>query len=167
MAKKVRKDTKGRILHKGETYRRDKQLYCFSYTDPLGERHSIYASDLGTLRARERQIEQNKLDNVELYVFGNVDVNFVFDRYIETKTDLRSSTMTNYIYFYNRYVRKGFGKKRIADIRFSDVIIFYKLLVDKGLKVNTVESVHGMLHPTFQMAVRDNIFRSVSGTDSL
>lgn len=160
MAKRIRKDTKGRVLHKGETYRRDKQLYCFCYTDLLGKRHSLYAPDLGKLRERERQLEQNKLDSIELYAFGKVDVNFVFDRYISTKKDLRSSTFSSYCYIYERYVRKGFGKKKIVDVRYSDVLLYYNTLIEAGLKPNTVDGIHTILHPAFQMAVRDNIIRN-------
>lgn len=58
MARKVRKDTKSRVLHKGECYRREKDLYSYSYTDPLGKRHSVYAQDLGKLREKEKRITQ-------------------------------------------------------------------------------------------------------------
>ena len=65
MAKKVRKDTKGRILHRGETYLKKKGLYVYSYTDPLGKRHSIYAPDLVRLREKEKEITQDKIDGID------------------------------------------------------------------------------------------------------
>ena len=101
-----------------------------------------------------------------MYALAQSDINFVFDRYISTKTELRSTMMTNYVYIYNRYVRKGLGKKKIADVRYSDVLLFYNALYDRGLQVNTIDSVHGVFHPTFQMAVRDNILRN-SPTDGV
>ena len=157
---KVRKDKKGRVLHKGESYNKQKQLYCYAYMDALGNRRFIYAQDLGELRDREKQIKMDQLEGIDVYALAKSDINFVFDRYISTKTELRRTTMTNYVYTYDRYVRKGFGKKKIAEIRYSDVLLFYNALYDKGLKVNTIDSVHGVLHPTFQMAVRDNIIRN-------
>ncbi|MCR5596135.1 MAG: site-specific integrase [Lachnospiraceae bacterium] len=157
---KVRKDKKGRVLHKGESYNKQKQLYCYAYSNPLGGRRFIYAQDLGELREREKQITLDTLEGIDVYARAKADINFVFDRYISTKTELRSTTMTTYVYTYDRYVRKGFGKKKIADIRYSDVLLFYNSLYDKGLKVNTIDSIHGVLHPTFQMAVRDNIIRN-------
>ncbi len=157
---RIRKDKKGRVLHKGESFKKTQQLYCFAYTDPFGVRRCIYASDLGELREKEKQIEHEKLDGLDRYAFCKSEVNYVFDRYISTKTELRSTTMTNYQYTYDRYVRNGFGKKRIADIKYSDVLCFYKALMDKGLTVRTVEAVHTVLHPTFQMAVRDNVIRN-------
>ncbi len=55
---------------------------------------------------------------------------------------------------YDRFIRDtGFGKKKIAEIRYSDVLQFYNYLLDKqGLQTNTLESVHTLLHPTFQLA---------------
>ena len=34
------------------------------------------------------------------------------------------------------------------------------LIKEKGIQVNSLESVHSVLHPTFEMAVRDNIIRT-------
>ena len=157
---KVRKDGKGMVLHKGETYLRNRKLYSYSYTDVLGKRKFLYASDLATLREREEALLRDKIDKLDEYVIARADVNFVFDRYIATKTELRSTTMTNYVYTYNRYVRNGFGKKKIAEVHYSDVLMFYNGLVERGLSVSTVDSVHTVLHPTFQLALRDNVIRS-------
>ncbi len=157
---KVRKDSKGRVLHKGESYIRDRELFCYAYTDSFGKRRYIYSKDLGELRQKETQTKKDELDGIDIYVLAKSDLNFVFDRYIETKSELRSSTKSNYVYTYNRYVRKGFGKKKITDIKYSDVLFFYNALLKEGLSISTVESVHILLHPAFQMAVRDNIIRT-------
>lgn len=39
------------------------------------------------------------------------------------------------------------------------VLNFYLSLIDKGIKVKSVESLHCVLHPAFDMAVRDDIIR--------
>lgn len=157
---KIRKDTKGKVLHKGEDYKKEKKLYRYSYTDPLGKRRCIYSKDLGELREKEKQLQRDQLDGLDMYVHGKADVNFAFDRYIATKTELRSSTRTNYLYTYDRYVRNGFGKKKLSSVRYSDVVLFYNALLGKGLSVSTVDSVHTVLRPTFQLAVRDNVIRN-------
>ena len=157
---KIRKDTKGKVLHKGEDYKKEKKLYRYSYTDPLGKRRCIYSKDLGELREKEKQLQRDQLDGLDMYVQGKADVNFAFDRYIATKTELRSSTRTNYLYTYGRYVRNGFGKKKLSSVRYSDVVLFYNALLGKGLSVSTVDSVHTVLRPTFQLAVRDNVIRN-------
>lgn len=157
---KVRKDTKGRVLHKGELFRKEKGLYCFAYTDSFGLRRYVYSSDLGDLREKEKQVLKDNLDGIDVYALAQSDINYVFDRYISTKTELRSSTMSNYLYTYDRYVRKGFGKKKVSEIRYSDVLMFYNALLDRGLNISSVDAVHRVLHPTFQMAVRDNVIRN-------
>lgn len=157
---KIRKDTKGKVLHKGEDYKKEKKLYRYSYTDPLGKRRCIYSKDLGELREKEKQLQRDQLDGLDMYVQGKADVNFAFDRYIATKTELRSSTRTNYLYTYDRYVRNGFGKKKLSSVRYSDVVLFYNALFGKGLSISTVDSVHTVLRPTFQLAVRDNVIRN-------
>ena len=49
---------------------------------------------------------------------------------------------------------------KIAEIKYSDVLCFYQHLMEKlELSISTVESVHSCLHPTFALAVRDDIIR--------
>ena len=44
-----RKDGKGRVLRKGEHYRKTDGRYSYMYTDPLGKKRTIYAKSLVTL----------------------------------------------------------------------------------------------------------------------
>ena len=157
---KSRKDNKGRVLRKGETQRSCDGKYVYTYVDPEGKRRSIYSKDIMELREREVKLMKDQLDGLDAYAAGTSTINFVFDRYISTKAELRETTMRNYKYMYDRFIRGGFGKKKIAVIRYSDVLQFYNYLLDKqDLQVNTLESVHTLLHPTFQLAVRDEIIR--------
>ncbi len=158
---KARKDNKGRALRKGESQRTEDMRYVYTYTDPFGRRKYIYATDLRTLREKENQLLKDQLDGLDVYAAGNADLNFVFDRYISTKTDLRKTTYTNYKYMYDHFVRDEFGKRKIADIKYSDVLYFYfHLINEKKLQINTLETIHTVLHPTFQLAVRDDIIRT-------
>lgn len=68
---------------------------------------------------------KDQLDGLDVYAAGNANLNFVFDRYISTKTELRRTTYTNYMYMYDHYVRDSFGKKKIGEIKYSDVLYFY------------------------------------------
>lgn len=157
---KARKDNRGRALHKGEVQKSSDLKYIYTYTDPLGRRKFIYANDLMTLREKERELVKNQLDGLDLYAAGKATVNDTFDRYMATKNNLRDNTRSNYIYIYDRFVREDFGKKKLIEIRYSDVVQYYLyLLNEKGLSVSTLDSVHCLLHPTFQLAVRDDIIR--------
>ena len=157
---KTRKDERGRALRKGEVQRASDKRYMYTYTDPLGRRRSIYAQDLATLRKKEKQLMKDQLDGLDLYVAGKASINDTYDRYISTKYDLRATTRSNYDYMYDRFVRHTFGKKKIADIKYSDVLQFYcYLLKEEELSLGTLDSIHTLLHPTFQLAVRDEIIR--------
>lgn len=155
-----RKDPRGRVLRKGEAWR-DQDCRCsYSYTDPLGRRKWIYASDLQTLREKEKKLMRDQLDGLDFYAAGKATVNNTFDRYISTKYDLRDSTRNGYLYTYNKFVRSTFGKRKLVDVKFSDVMHFYLHLINvDGLALGTLDSVHCVLHPTFELAVRDDIIR--------
>lgn len=106
----VRKDPKGRVLRPGEFYQASKKSYVYCYTDAFGVRRYIYAKDILKLREREEKLRKDQLDGLDVYANGKADINFVFDRYIKNKHELRGNTRQNYIYMYNRFVRDGFGK---------------------------------------------------------
>ncbi len=156
----ARKDLRGRALRKGEVQRASDKRYMYTYTDPLGRRKFIYANDLATLREKEKQLMKDQLDGLDLYVAGKATINDVFDRYMSTKYDLRETTRSNYLYIWEHFVKDTFGKKRIADIKFSDLLQYYLyLLNDEEIALGTLDSVHCLIHPTFQLAVRDEIIR--------
>lgn len=157
---KARKDERGRALRKGEVQRASDKRYMYTYTDPLGRRKFIYANDLTELREKEKKLMKDQLDGLDLYVAGKATVNDTFDRYLSTKFKLRDTTRSNYIYMYDKFVRDTFGKKRIADIKFSDVLQFYLyLLNEEELALSTLDNINTLLHPTFQLAVRDEVIR--------
>lgn len=155
-----RKDPRGRVLRKGESWREKDKRYTYTYTDPLGRRKWIYATDLMILREKEKKLMKDQLDGLDLYAAGKATVNNTFDRYISTKYDLRDTTRSNYLYTYNKFVRETFGKKRLVDVKYSDVMHFYLHLLNvDDLAIATVDNVHCILHPTFEFAVRDDIIR--------
>ena len=158
---KSRKDNKGRVLRKGETQRSCDGKYVYTYVDPEGKRRSIYSKDIMELRESEVKLMKDQLDGLDAYAAGTSTINFVFDRYISTKAELRETTMRNYKYMYDRFIRGGFGKKKIAAVKYSDVLQFYYYLLNEvKISLGTLDTVHCLLHPTFQLAVRDEIIRN-------
>lgn len=158
---KARKDFRGRALKKGEVQRSSDKRYMYTYTDPLGRRKFIYANTLTELREKEERLMKDQLDGLDLYVAGKASLNDTFDRYLSAKHNLRESTRSNYIYTYDHYVRDTFGRKKIAEIKFSDVLQFYYHLLNQvNISLGTLDTVHCLLHPTFQLAVRDEIIRN-------
>lgn len=50
--------------------------------------------------------------------------------------------------------------KKLIEVKYSDVLqYYYYLLNDLDVSISTVETIHGLLHPTFTLAVRDDIIR--------
>ena len=132
----------------------------YKYIDPFGKKCYLYSSDLGQLREKEDRVKKDQLDGLDIYMMGKATVNFVFDRYIKFKTELRKTTYSNYVYTYDHYVRNTFGKRKIAEVKYSDVLQFYTyLLEEEEIALATLDSVHCVLHPTFDFAVRDEIIR--------
>ena len=127
----TRKDLRGRVLRKGESQRRSDERYVYTYTDTIGRRKYVYAQDLVTLREKEAQIMKDQMDGLDIYVAGKATVNFVFDRYMSLKNNLKPTTKSNYLYMYDRFIRDTLGKRNIAEIKYSDVVQFYNHLTKK------------------------------------
>lgn len=156
-----RKDKKGRLLRPGESYQASKDMYVYTYTDVLGIRRYKYSKDLIELRKKEDQLKKDQLDGIDTYLAGNADLNYMFDRYMSTRNDLRETTRANYEATYDRYVRNTFGKKKLVDIKYSQIVLFYsKLIEEKNLNIGTIQYVQRMIRPALQMAVRDDIIRA-------
>lgn len=167
-----RKDNKGRLLHSGESQRKDGK-YEFKYTDAKGERHSAYSWKLvdtdktpdgkrceKSLREMERQIRRDLEDGVDSFSAYRTSLNRFFDDYMEMKYELKESTRSNYMYMYENYVHDDLGMRNIAKIKYSDIKKFYiHLIKDCGFKPNSMEIIHTILHPVFTVAVRDGTIR--------
>ena len=155
-----RRDNRGRTLHTGEVQRSSDKTYMYTYTDPFGKRHYVYARDLIELREKEKQLQRDQLDGLDIYSAGRVTVNEAFDRYMATKYNLKDHTRSNYLDLYDRHVRETFGQKKLVKVKFTDVLQYYQyLLTERNVSIATVDNVHCLLHPTFQMAVRDDLIR--------
>ncbi len=155
-----RKDPKGKILRKGENYNPQRNNYRYTYTDSFGTRHSLFAKTLSELREKEEQIQEDSRQGIDTYNAGKATINYLFERYMDLKTELKSSTVSNYMYMYNHFVSPNFGKRKIRDIKYSDVRTFYNHLLESDVGINTLCTINNILKPVFQLAVRDSIINS-------
>ena len=156
MAEK-RKDSKGRILRTGE-YQRANGLYQYRYKDTNGKLKAVCSIDLTELREKEKQIQKDIADGI--ISDNNLTLNDMFEKHMSGKRELKASTRENYLYMYNKYVFDTLGKRKIADIKYSDVRAFFNNLIDeKGFKPNSVEILYTIIHPIFTLAVRDDLIR--------
>lgn len=170
MAKKggtARKDPYGRVLRRGEGYRKDKKLYIYQYRDPSGIEHTLYANNIIILREKEDEVARDRMDNIQTYVAAKTTLNYAFDRYISLKHNLKPSTKAGYKYLYDHFVRDTLGRRIMKDICYSDIKYFYNsLMIEHGVKPLTVDNVHTLLHPVFTMGIRDGILR-INPTDGV
>ena len=155
-----RKDSKGRVLRKGESERKD-GIYMYRYTDLDGSRKTIYTSNLNDLREQEKLIQRDIDDGIG-YKAGTTTFNEYFEKYLELKGNISPSTKRNYKRSWENYIKNTrFGNMTLKDITKSDVILLLKSMSEKGLgkpSINTI--VAGVLSPCMKMAVEDNIIRS-------
>lgn len=171
MAEK-RKDSKGRVLRNGEVQRADGK-YMFRYTDANGERRTIYSWKLvetdklpsgkkckESLRLMEEKALRDNQDGIETARAEKITVNDLFDSFMDLRTELRESTRCNYFTLYNSHVRNGFGRKKIAVVKYSDVYKFYMDLCSiYGLKLSSVKSINSIVWQLFDIAERDSLIR--------
>ncbi len=154
----VRYDNKHIRLKTGES-QISNGTYVYRWTTPEGRRLAVYAPTLNALREKEVLITVDRHDGIKTDV-NRLSVNEMYDIWSENKRGVKDSTMKNYMYFYEMFVKPVFGKKKLVFINKSDVRRFYNQLVDeKVLSISTVEIVHNILHQVFQIAVDDKLIR--------
>lgn len=172
-----RRDNKGRILKDGE-YQKSYGRYEYRYIDLNGEKRSVYswrltASDktpVGKkvetpLRELEKLIKKDLDDGISTHESKKKTLSNLFEEHMELRV-LKQSTKTNYTYMFNKYVRNAIGNRQISKINYSDIVAFYTSLIAYGFKLNSLEIINTILHPVFQMAVRNGYIR-VNPTDGV
>ena len=107
-----RKDNKGRVLRTGESQRKD-LIYQYRYTDALGNRKCIYASDLKTLREKEDELQKSLEDGLD-YAGGEITVYELLQRYLSLKCGVRYNTKVGYGFVMNIVQKCGDGYQGVA-----------------------------------------------------
>ena len=167
-----KKDKKGRVLKEGEDQLNDGR-YRYRYTDTNGKRHAIYSWKLTTtdrlpagkrqcksLREKESDLQKDLADGINTYG-AQITVNELVKRYLDTRTELSINTDKAYSVAFRCHIKPStLGKRKIVDVKYLDVLDFYKnLRTDKNLAYSTIYNIHSILHPAFQLAVMDNLIR--------
>lgn len=163
-----RRDSKHRVLRRGESIRADgkyqfkyhvngKPQFVYSWrlepTDPLpvGKKPCL------SLRELEKQIGYD-LDNRLDPMGKNITVKELVERYLKTKVNVRPSTKQGYKTVQNILKKESFGDMKISKIRVSDAKLFLiKLQQEDGKSYSSIHTIRGVLRPAFQMAVDDDV----------
>ena len=156
-----RKDNKGRVLKQGESYRKNDGLYMYRLRDEHGGKYNtIYAHSLEELRDKEDEIQRDMSDGIRSDA-KHVTVNDIYEMWINDKVGLKQTTKSNYTYMYEHFVKEGLGEKRVQTLKKSDVRRFYNKLIDTdGIKMNTLDNIHTVLHQVLKVAVEDEYIRT-------
>ena len=183
----TRKDLRGRILKTGEDQMPDGR-YRYRYTDDAGKRHAVYSWRLTekdpvprgkrttmSLRGKEAQILADLREEIDGTAARRLTVDQAFQRFMETRRDLKATTRANYFYIYEGYIEHAFGQRTIGSVRFTDVRDYYVRAMTEGipmrsradggirqsrpLKPGTLKMIHAVMSPLFEMAVRDGWLR--------
>ena len=174
-----RRDTKNRLLGKGE-YQKSDGRYMYRYVDSKGNNRFVYSWTLTQtdrppkgkhsekcLRELEKEIAKDLQDEIDSFKAKKMTLNAFYEDYIEQKQELKTSTRTNYKYMYKKYVCDSIGRRKLPEIKYSDIKKFYNHLIrEVGFKPNSMETIHTILHPIFATAVRDGYIR-VNPTDGV
>ena len=152
-----RKDNKGRVLRTGESQRKD-LIYQYRYTDALGNRKCIYASDLKTLREKEDELQKSLEDGLD-YAGGEITVYELLQRYLSLKCGVRYNTKVGYGFVMNIVQKEPFGARKIRDIKVSDAQRWMIKLQKEGKGYSTLTSIRGVVKPAFQMAYNEEVVR--------
>ena len=158
MAVERRKDKKNRVLKEGE-YQRSCGTYEFKWRDKSGGRHSISAVTLEELREKELDVLRDVLDGVKADK-NNLTINDLYNSWVQLKRGLKDNTFSNYKYMYTMFVEPDFGKRKIVDLKRSDIRSFYNYLADeRHVQINTIDCIHTVLHQVLELGVEDDHLR--------
>ena len=166
-----RRDSKNRKLNKGE-YQREDGRYAYRFTDVDGKVRWVYSWKLTAtdsapkgkscrkcLRDLEIEIAKKIVSGERIFTTDVPTLNEVFENYIFAKSKLRDTTKNTYRSLWRTHVEESIGKRRVDEIKYSDVVRFLSELSRKRLKPSTVKSIYNLMRPPFDVAVKDDIIR--------
>lgn len=157
-----RKTKDGHVLRPNEYERKGKRGFEFKYRDEYGHQHTLGALTLQELREKERAIQRDISDGINI-AKQQTTLNDFYKLWKSQKRGLKPNTFANYIYMYEKFIANTIGNIRIAELKQSDIIGLYINLYDKGIQVNTIDSLQTVLHQVIDKALHnDAVRRNVS-----
>ena len=167
-----RKDKKGRLLQPNEIQRASGQ-YEYRYVSD-GVKKSVYSWKLTptdpippgkkdglSLRELEKLIGECIHDRIDPSKARKGVVDEYFEAYIKSKFYVKQKTKDDYEHFYKAFVKPSLGKRRIADIRHSDIVDLYiNLLLNGNIKPGTLKKIDLILSEMYDIAIDDRVTNS-------
>ena len=165
-----RRDNKNRILHTGESQRKDGR-YCYKYTDNFGEVQFVYAwklvptdktpsgkrDDL-SLREKEKQIQKDLDDGIDTKG-KKLTVCQLYEKFTRQKGNVKQNTKIGRKYLMEILGQDKLGAASIESVKMSDAKEWAIRMSENGYAYKTIDNYKRSLKATFQMAVRDDYIR--------
>ena len=152
-----RKDSKGRVLKKGESERKDGR-YQYRYNDAFGARKTVYANGLNELRDLEKRIEKDIGDGID-YSKGQMTVYELVERYLSLKQGVRYNTRIGYNFVSNILGKEPFSRLKVSNVKVSDAQKWIIKMYNDGKEYSTLSPICGVVKPAFQMACNEDVIR--------
>lgn len=167
MAATIRRDSKHRVLRRGETQRPDgkymfkwhengKPKFVTSWRLEPTDKQPQGTKPTACLRDLERQVGRDMESRLDPS-HRTMTVKDCVERYLATKIGVKPNTLTNYNYVKNLMEKESFYSRKIQEVRVSDAKLFLIKLQQDGKSYGTVKAVRGVLRPAFQMAMDDDL----------
>lgn len=162
-----RKDNKGRLLKAGECQRADSGKYIYTYKDLHGRRKTMYANTLPELRQKEAEIQRDLNDGINTAQADKMTLNEAFTLYMDTKTNIRKTTRSNYYRLWNSGIKdSAIGEMKLSKLKQLHIRKFYTDCIKRGLAPGTVIMYHNLINPALEMAVDSDIIRKNPAKDA-
>lgn len=167
MASQIRRDSKHRVLRRGESQRADgkymfkwsengKPKFVMSWRLEPTDKQPQGTKPTPSLREMEKQLGRDR-DSLLDPTCRNMTVKECVERYLATKVGVKPNTLENYNFVKNLMEKESFYSKKIREVKVSDAKLFLIKLQQDGKRHSTVKTVRGVLRPAFQMAMDDDI----------
>lgn len=164
-----KRDSKNRILNKGEGQRADGRYY-YTYTGIDGKRRTIYSWKLvetdkvhngkkcdKALRTLVAEINKKVSQRLNLDG-GSITVGELVDVYLKTKQNaIKPQTLAQYKVNIKLLRIQSFGDRKVKDVKCIDAENFFIELNNMGYSSGTIANLKCVLSPCFAKATRDRI----------
>ena len=168
--KEKRRDSKGRILHTGESQRTDGK-YLYKYVDAFGNTKYVYAWRLTptdptpkgkrekpSLRELEQQIRRDIEDGIDS-TGKKMTLCQLYAKQNAQRANVKKSTMKQREQLMRLLKEDKLGARSIDTIKPSDAKEWALRMKDKGFSYNTINNHKRSLKASFYIAIQDDCVR--------
>lgn len=160
-----RKDSKGKVLNKGESERISNGHhlgYVYRYRDEYGAPCQVYAKTLLELRKKEKQVAKDNAKGVkrdgQKLTLQQVAEMWLEARRRDVPGRLRQTTLDGYTYNWRCYFEGSkLAKSKVAKVTTELIEEHYRDMLDSGMSVGTCETAHVVLSGIFKFAVKQHL----------